>query len=386
MTAQRRAARPLVVSAVSLLAAGTLALTGCVGTAPTPTFSPRPTPSTTPTINVLEPGPLQPVGEPTTVLSGLAAPWSIVRLDSGSALISERDTARIIELPPGGAARVVTIVKGVAPSGEGGLLGLAARHIDETTYLYAYYTSATDNRIVRMPLLGDPGALRLGPQEHVLTGIAKASNHNGGRLGFGPDGKLYATVGDAGSTGNAQNLDSLNGKILRLEPDGSVPADNPFPGSLVYSLGHRNPQGIAWDSSGQLWASEFGQNTWDEFNRIEAGKNYGWPTVEGIGGKEGFVDPVLQWATSEASPSGLAFERDTFFMAALRGQRLWAIYTGDSPHATPWFVGEFGRMRDAVPGPGGTLWVLTNNTDGRGTPREGDDRLLEIQLEPLHEG
>ena len=165
-----------------------------------------------------------------------------------------------------------------------------------------------------------------------------------------------------------------------------MPTDNPFPGSLVYTLGHRNPQGIAWDEDGQLWASEFGQNTWDEFNRIDPGKNYGWPIVEGIGGRDGFVDPLIQWATSEASPSGLAFVHGTFFMATLRGARLWEISTatesGATPQAHAWFVGEFGRLRDAVPGPDGTLWVLTNNTDGRGSPQEGDDKLLQVALGP----
>jgi glucose/arabinose dehydrogenase len=222
----------------------------------------------------------------------------------------------------------------------------------------------------------------LGEPEVVLDGIARASNHNGGRIAFGPDGMLYATTGDAAIPDLSQDPDSLNGKILRMTPEGAVPADNPTPGSLVYSLGHRNPQGLAWDDDGQLWAAEFGQNTWDEFNRIEPGANYGWPVVEGQGGVEGYVDPVLQWATSEASPSGLAYVEGTFFLAALRGERVWAIDVDDAgaATATPWFVGEYGRIRDVAAGPDGSLWFLTSNT-GR-SPRDGDDRLLQVALEP----
>ncbi len=365
-----------------------LALVGCApevprepSAAPRPSLSPTASPSGEPTLAPLA-GPVKPSGTPSVLITGLSAPWSVVRVASGSALISERDTAKILEYTAAGNVRVVTTIDGVAHGGEGGLLGLTVLDAGALSYLYAYYTTSTDNRIVRMPLLGTAGAYRVGNQEPILTGIAKSGNHNGGRIEIGPDDKLYATVGDAGQPSRSQDLASLNGKILRINLDGSVPKDNPFPGSLVYSLGHRNPQGIAWDSSGQLWAAEFGQNTWDEFNQIEPGKNYGWPTVEGIGNKAGFVDPVLQWATSEASPSGLAYVRGTFFLASLRGQRLWAIYPDATAHSTAWFSGEYGRLRDAVPGPDGSLWILTNNTDGRGSPRSGDDKLLQVTLVP----
>ncbi|HMM82217.1 MAG TPA: PQQ-dependent sugar dehydrogenase [Terrimesophilobacter sp.] len=371
--------RPVLSVVAGMLA---LAVAGCAAEVPRePSAVPAPSPSARPTQTPFA-GPVMPAGSPTALISGLSAPWSVVRLPTGSALISERDTGKILEYTAAGAVRVVTTVEGVAHGGEGGLLGLAVLDTGTPDYLYAYYTTANDNRIVRMPLLGSPGDYRLGTQQAILTGLARAGNHNGGRIAFGPDGTLYATVGDAGQPSRSQDLSSPNGKILRMNPDGSVPSDNPFPGSLVYSYGHRNPQGLAWDLNGQLWASEFGQNTWDEFNRIEAGKNYGWPVVEGIGGKPGYVDPVLQWATSEASPSGLAYVSGTFFLASLRGQRLWAINTAGTPHSTAWFAGEFGRLRDAVPGPNGTLWVLTNNTDGRGSPRSGDDKLLQITLVP----
>jgi glucose/arabinose dehydrogenase len=333
---------------------------------------------------------VRPLGEPVVIASGLDVPWSILRLPGGATLISERDTALIRELLPDGSLRDAASLDGVRPGGEGGLLGLAHLPADAASsadssgsaggWVYAYLTSASDNRIVRMPLTGTAGSLGLGPAEDVLTGIPSAGNHNGGRLGFGPDGMLYATAGDAGATGNAQNLDSLAGKILRMTPTGGVPADNPF-GTLVYSYGHRNPQGIAWDSAGRLWASEFGQNTWDELNEITAGGNYGWPEVEGRGGAAPFIDPVQQWATDEASPSGLASVGDTLFMASLRGQRMWRIdpSTGGVDN---WFLNSFGRLRDVVSGPDGTLWFVSNNTDGRGNPAPGDDRLYQVQVGP----
>lgn len=379
----------MVVVAGAALAA--LLLAGCAPGSGEPSGSPIPPPSTpspsAPSPGVeIEPGPVAPVGDPIVLATGLTTPWSIVRLSSGSSLVSERDTGRILEYTATGTVREVGAVSGVVHQGEGGLLGIEAWYEGGATWLYAYLTTAQDNRIVRIALEGGPGDYSLGAAQDILTGLAKSGNHNGGRIKIGPDRMLYATVGDAGQPSRAQDRNSLNGKILRMRLDGGVPDDNPFPGSLVYSMGHRNPQGLAWDADGQLWASEFGQNTWDELNRIEPGRNYGWPTVEGIGHRDGFVDPEYQWATSEASPSGLAFVRDTFFLAALRGQRLWAIYPGSPTDAVAWFAGEYGRLRDAVPGPDGTLWVLTNNTDGRGSPRQGDDKLLQIRLEPLREG
>jgi glucose/arabinose dehydrogenase len=346
---------------------------------------PTPAPGTataTPTPSAEARGPLQPTGDPTVIVTGLAAPWSMVRLDSGSTLISERDAGVVKELQADGTLRDVAAIAGVVHEGEGGLLGL--EYVDDHgVWLYAYFTSASDNRIQRFPLLGGPGSYSLGAAQDILTGLAKASNHNGGRIKLGPDGLLYATVGDATNTDNAQNLDSLNGKILRMNLDGSVPKDNPFPGSLVYSYGHRNPQGLAWDADGQLWAAEFGQDTWDEFNVIHAGANYGWPIVEGSADDSRFVNPAYQWPTDDASPSGLARIGSTFFMAGLGGARLWTIQPGSPAVATAFYANTYGRIRDVVPGPGGTLWMLTNNTDGRGDPRGGDDRILQVTLAPL---
>lgn len=387
MSRGHRGVRTAAVILVGVLAAA-ITLTGCTQPSPKPTATrtvtptPRPTPSSTST--AVPAIPWQPSGHTTTLASGLDAPWSIVPLASGSTLISQRDDGTIIERMPQGELRTAGIVPGVEHDGEGGLLGLAVQKVSAPPFLYAYETTDDDNRVVKLPLTGVPGSYAIGPPVNVITGIPKASNHDGGRIAFGPDGMLYVTAGDASNGSNAQDLTSLGGKILRLTPDGGVPADNPFPGSPVWSYGHRNPQGIGWDAYGTMWASEFGQNTWDELNIITAGSNYGWPNVEGIGKDPKYKDPVYQWPTDEASPSGLAIAGDTIFMAGLGGERLWTIWptAGHAPVTVKaFFDGDFGRLRDVVVH-GNDLWILTNNTDGRGSPRDGDDKLLKIPLVP----
>lgn len=309
------------------------------------------------------------------VVDGLDAPWSVA-FHGMTALVSERDSARVLELDGAGGSREVAVIQGVAPGGEGGLLGIAV-HEDQ---LYAYYTASNENRIERFELIGEPGSLGLGAPETVLDGIPAASNHNGGRIAFGPDDMLYATTGDAGNTRNAQDLESSGGKILRLAPDGGIPQDNPFPGSPVYSYGHRNPQGIAWDADGILYASEFGQDTWDELNVIEPGGNYGWPDVEGIAEQDGFIDPVQQWTPDDASPSGIAVAGDSILIANLRGERLREVSLADLTTSTEHLVAEYGRLRDVVVAPDGSVWVMTNNTDGRGDPRPDGDLLFELAI------
>ncbi len=314
------------------------------------------------------------LGEPTVVATGLDAPWSIAFHDE-TPLISERDSARVLELDPNGQQREVAVIAGVTPMGEGGLLGIAVHD----GHLYTYFTAAGGNRIERFPITGQPGALSVGPAETIIEGLPSASFHNGGRIAFGPDDQLYATVGDAGQQDQAQSLDSLAGKILRMTPEGDVPADNPDPGSLVYSYGHRNPQGIAWAADGTMIASEFGQNTWDELNIIEAGGNYGWPIVEGIGDDDRFINPVQQWGTDEASPSGIAIIDETIFIANLRGEVLRAVPVDDPATSSTHYEGAYGRLRDVTRAPNGDLWLITNNTDGRGRPGPDDDRLLAVQ-------
>ncbi|MBD0292056.1 MAG: PQQ-dependent sugar dehydrogenase, partial [Jiangellaceae bacterium] len=307
--------RPRLLSAAIALVP-VLSFTACAGDQPeasgndptTPTATPTPTtetptPTPTPTTPTPSPGPVVPASFD-DLATGLDVPWGLALLPDGSALVSERDTARVLLVSPSGRLDEVGTVPDVDPGGEGGLLGIAVAP-GTAGEVYAYFTSSDDNRVVRLPLRGG----RLGEPTVVIDGIPRAGNHNGGRLIFGPDGKLYIGTGDAGSPSRAQDRDSLGGKILRLEPDGSVPADNPFGGSPVFSYGHRNVQGLAFDDDGNLWASEFGQSRWDELNLIRAGQNYGWPEVEGIGDDDRFVNPVAQWSTDEASPSGIAFVR-----------------------------------------------------------------------------
>ncbi|WP_309066048.1 PQQ-dependent sugar dehydrogenase [Microbacterium sp.] len=356
----------------SALAGAALLALPLVACAPTPGPTAAPTRTATGTATA----------EPKTLAAGLQAPWSVVRLDDGGALISQRDDGGIIELTPDGKQRDVGTIPDVVSGGESGLHGLALLDDDGVRWLYAYHGAEDDNRVVRMPLTGEPGSLGLDTTELdvVLDGIPRASNHNGGRLAFGPDGMLYVTTGDAGDGDRAQDPEDLGGKILRLTPDGAPAPSNPF-GNAVFSLGHRNVQGIAWTDDGTMWASEFGQNTWDELNRIEAGGDYGWPEHEGIADAEDAIDPVAVWAPRDASPSGIAVVDGVVLIAGLRGERLW-VFDPAQPDAEPWqvFTGEFGRLRDVVPGPDGSFWVLTNNTDGRGDPRDGDDRLLQLVL------
>jgi glucose/arabinose dehydrogenase len=363
---------PIVVTAVLIVALAS----GCApATAPS---SPSPTVST--------PIPVEPTGTPNVMAIGLESPWSMVRLPSGSTLVSERNTARIMELQPNHELRVVGKVPNVKPGGEGGLLGIEYVNSKGPSgpWLYAYTTTASDNRVVRFPLHGHAGTYSLGEVTPIITGLPNSVHHDGGRIKVGPDGMLYITVGDARRSALAQDPDRLNGKILRVKLDGSIPSDNPTPGSPVYSLGHRNPEGIAWDKDGNLWESELGADTWDELNLIKPGGNYGWPVVEGKAKKSKFIDPVYQWHPAEASPSGLAFTRDTLFLATLRGKRLWTIYPGQPATAEDWYVGEYGRIRDVIPGPHGTVWILTSNTDQNGTPIQGDDRIIQVELAPVH--
>lgn len=312
------------------------------------------------------------------IATGLAAPWGVTFLPDGSALVGERDTTRIVSIGVDGRVREVGRIAQAAPQGEAGLLGLAASptYAEDAT-VFAYVTTAGDNRVVRFTYDGR----RIGPARAVLTGIPNGFIHDGGRLLFAEDGNLFVSTGEIGDAERAQDPGDLGGKILRITPAGDPAPDNPVAGSPVWTMGHRNVQGLAFDDQGRLWATEFGQNTWDELNRIERGRNYGWPLFEGRGDDKRYRNPYVTWRTSEASPSGLAFLDGHLWAASLRGERLWRIpVTGSGVgEAKDFFVGDYGRLRTVTVAPDGNLWVTTSNRDGRGDPRPRDDRILLVR-------
>jgi glucose/arabinose dehydrogenase len=321
-----------------------------------------------------------------TVAEGLDSPWGLAPLPGGGLLVSSRDDGTIVRVDEKtGKKTELGEVPGVSAAGEGGLLGIALSPDYASDHMvYAYFTSASDNRIVRM--LYDekkPSGEQLGAPDTVFRGIPKGFVHNGGRIEFGPDKMLYVGTGESGDTGLSQDKESVGGKILRLTPEGEPAPGNPFPDSPVYSYGHRNVQGLAWDSKQRLFASEFGQDTWDELNAIKPGDNYGWPEAEGRSDDSGFHNPIDQWTTAEASPSGIAYAEGSIWMAGLRGKRLWRIpLNGTEASAEPqaFLEGEYGRLRTVVPAGGDRLWLVTSNTDGRGNPEDGDDRILELRV------
>lgn len=363
----------LALSAIPLIAA-------CTGPAAEP--GPAATPSSPSTTG---PGSAASSGAPSsgarprvvrTVAEDLDTPWGIAFLPDGTALVTERDSGRVL-LVGRGTPRVVGTVRQVSDENdEAGLLGVAVGpRFAQDRRVWLYVTSDEDNRIVTTTYADG----RLGPVRPVLTGIPKGAIHDGGRLAFGPDGYLYASTGETGQRELAADLRSLGGKILRITGAGDPAPGNPFPGSPVWSWGHRNVQGLAWVGS-ELWASEFGADTWDELNRVERGRDHGWPAVEGRGGTGSQVDPALVWRTADASPSGLAWAGGALWMAALRGERLWRIPVrgGEAGRPEGLFIGEHGRMRTVARTPEGRLWVTTSNRDGRGSPGADDDRILEV--------
>ncbi|MGW3950877.1 PQQ-dependent sugar dehydrogenase [Streptomyces sp. NPDC004752] len=321
-----------------------------------------------------------------TVTENLKSPWGLAPLPGGGLLVSSRDDGTITRVDEKtGKQTELGKVSGVSPAGEGGLLGIAlSADYASDHMIYAYFTSASDNRIVRM--LYDerkPAGEQLGAPDTVFRGIPKGYIHNGGRIAFGPDGMLYAGTGESGQRGLSQDLKSLGGKILRMTPEGEPAPGNPFKDSAVYTYGHRNVQGLAWDDKQRLFASEFGQDTWDELNAIKPGDNYGWPDAEGKSSDARFHNPLAQWHTDVASPSGIAYVNGAIWMAGLRGQRLWRIpLKGTEAAAEPqaFLKGTYGRLRTVVAAGGDRLWLVTNNTDGRGKPKKGDDRILELRV------
>lgn len=332
-----------------------------------------------PTESVLETG--EASGKPREMARDLVTPWSISFLPDGDMLVAERE-GKLQRIGTDGAQYTI---EGVRETSEGGLLGVAlAPEFAENRHVYLYYTTAQGetltNQVDRYTLDGT----QLKDRIEIISQIPAASNHNGGALAFGPDDKLYMTTGDAATPELAQDTDSLAGKILRLNPDGSTPDDNPY-GNPVWSYGHRNPQGIAWDGDDQLWSVEHGpsgaESGFDELNRIERGANYGWPAIRGDETQEGMVAPVAQSGATETwAPAGLAYHDGSLYFAGLRGQSLYKVDISSPDdvslaNISRLFADEYGRLR-AVTAHDEHIYFSTSNRDGRGSPSEGDDKIF----------
>ena len=334
--------------------------------------------------------------EASVVAEELNVPWEIAFLPDGTYLVTERP-GQLVHIYPDRRERIEVI--GVEQVGEGGLLGLAlAPDFENSGHIYLYQTTQAEdgltNRVVRYRFENDS----LSQEEIIIQNIPGAQYHDGGRIAFGPDGKLYVTTGDAGETALAQDVNSVAGKILRLNPDGSIPEDNPFGAdNPVYSYGHRNPQGLAWTDSGELWITEHGpsgvRSGYDEVNRVEAGANYGWPDFVGAEAGDGFIEPYVQSGADETwAPAGAEIIGDQMLFVGLRGQAVYSVELPapdtaleqlseiqPRPEVLAYFRERWGRLRVVRQGPDRALYILTSNVDGRGNPQPGDDKIIRLQ-------
>jgi glucose/arabinose dehydrogenase len=316
----------------------------------------------------------------TVLAKDLEVPWGMAFLPDGSALVTERDTARILKVGPdtdadGLKVTEVQRLSEVEPSGDGGLLGIAVSPRYRTDKaVFIYYSTATDNRVAKLTLKATP--------HPILTGIPRSVNHNGGQLAFGPDGYLYVGTGDGTRGSQAQNPKSLGGKILRMTTAGKPAPGNPVKNSLVWSSGHRNVQGLAWDSGKRMYASESGQRKVGELNLIQKGKNYGWPKAEGDSKDATFTNPVASWPIEDSYCSGVAVLERMVASACLLGRRLWLVdTTGNGTligRPQPLLVDEYGRLRGLIAAPDGSLWASTSNQEDGGDPGPDDDRIIRL--------
>lgn len=330
------------------------------------------------------------------VAQNLDTPWAIAFLPDppdgeagNSILVTERQgTVRLVD-GNGLQETPVATLSSVREISEGGLLGITI-HPDfiSNNYVYLYYTYAGDsnqtlNRVVRMTYVN--GGLE--DEQIIVDQIPGAPNHNGGRIKFGPDNFLYITTGDAQNPSLAQDVNSMAGKILRVTDSGAPAPGNPFE-NRIYSYGHRNPQGIAWDREGRLWSTEHGRSGvlsgLDELNMIEPGKNYGWPTIQGDETRTGMETPKLNSGSITWAPAGADFVGNSLFFAGLRGQTLYeAIINRDEISLKEHFKTEFGRLREVILGPDNLLYITTSNQDGRGNPVLDDDKIIRLNPKKL---
>ncbi len=320
------------------------------------------------------------------IAQDLDIPWEVAFLPDGDYLVTERP-GNLLKV---GKDKKIIKVQGVQHVGEGGLMGLTLHpKFKENNLLYLYFTTGSGgnltNKLERYKFDGNT----ISERKVVLEGVRGSSNHDGGRIAFGPDGNLYIGTGDAEQPEVAQNTKSLNGKILRIKDDGSIPSDNPF-GNAVYSYGHRNVQGLTWDDRGNLWATEHGrsgfQSGFDELNLIEMGKNYGWPTIQGDEERAGMVRPVVHSGGSETwAPGGATYLNGSIFFVGLRGATLYeAKLNGKAVGKLKKHLkDEYGRIRSVQVGPDKMLYITTSNRDGRGIPKQSDDKLIRINPNAL---
>ena len=398
----------------------------------------KPTP--TPTVEPVKPSYVVPSGKTETLVTGLRAPWELLFLPDGQALVDERDSGTILQIKKDYSTHKVAFTSTTPPCVkfcEGGTLGMtyAADRADGKLSLFVFLTTLKDNRILKYDLDSTDGIWSLSNKRILFSGIDRSglsTTHNGGRLAIGPDGKLWVSLGDAGMRGStSQNWKRLAGSILRLNLDGTIPNDNPREGSPVWAKGLRDTQGMAWDNFGNMWTTEFGQDTWDELNLMQKGKNYGWPIAEGkykfaetplpegnpgsnnqgtaespaptpniptmpsdkyIFDDPRYTNPYFTWHPIDAACSGIAFVRGSLISACLRGGKLWVMpVLGDKKLGEPkeFFTGKFGRIRKATLAPDGSLWIITSNKDGRGGWSKGgenpqDDRVIRVELKTIY--
>ncbi|MEH7382797.1 PQQ-dependent sugar dehydrogenase [Bacillus sp. JJ1533] len=319
------------------------------------------------------------VSNPTIIASNLTIPWMITKTD-GSFFIPERigKLSEIEETSGKVTPQQLKLQKEILQEGEGGLLGFTlAPDFQTSNSVFMYHTYQENEKVFNRVIHVERNGTTWVEKRVLLEGIPGGRIHNGGRIKIGPDQKLYVTTGDAGDPQNAQDLTSLAGKILRLNLDGSIPNDNPFPDSYVYTYGHRNPQGLAWDEKGALYSTEHGQSAHDEINLIEPGKNYGWPIIEGSETDSNMVTPIFHTGEETWAPSGIDYANGKLYIATLRGSKVrsYEIATGKIEV----ILDINSRMRDVFIEEN-TLYTITNNKDGRGNPKEDDDKLLSISL------
>ncbi len=313
------------------------------------------------------------------VVDNLEVPWAMAFLPDGRLLITER-IGRIKILDKNGQISQIARISDIAQISESGLHGITVHpEFSVNQYVYIYYTYSSEsgknlNRVARYKFQNN----NLSDRKIILDEIPAAAIHDGGRIKFGPDGFLYITTGDAANPSFSQDKNSLAGKILRLTDEGKNAPDNPF-GNAVYSYGHRNPQGLAWDESGTLWETEHGSTATDELNRVQIGGNFGWPDVRGEQTRDDVVSPVLQSGSETWAPAGMAYLNGSLFFGGLRGQALFEVkISNQNFNLTKHFEGELGRIRDVVASTDGFLYISTSNRDGRGVARLGDDKIIKI--------